>query len=149
MQLQNIRVDTVHGTQAGHHADVLQTWAGPRQLRIDGLSGSTGYQGMMLNPNDSSFGGGVRTGRTRTGQPAAALSWRPPKLTAPLTVQVSSSRPSLVLDDDKDYVVKLPATPVTTKGGVTIRGGRNVVLIGGEIRAPSARQHPQATTDAG
>lgn len=60
VQLQNIRVDTVHGTQQGHHADVLQTWAGPRQLRVDGLTGSTGYQGMMLNPRDGAFGGKQR-----------------------------------------------------------------------------------------
>ncbi|WP_298459331.1 hypothetical protein [uncultured Cellulomonas sp.] len=51
VQLQNIRVETVQGSQAGRHADVLQTWAGPRQLRIDGLTGHTQYQGMFLLPN--------------------------------------------------------------------------------------------------
>ena len=50
VQLQNVRVETVHGTRAGHHADVLQTWAGPRVLRVDGLTGSTTYQGLFLLP---------------------------------------------------------------------------------------------------
>jgi len=50
VQLQNIRVETVHGKEDGHHADVIQSWAGPASLRIDRLSGSTTYQGMFLLP---------------------------------------------------------------------------------------------------
>ena len=50
VQLQNIRVETVQGTQEGHHADVLQTWAGPEVLRVDHLTGSTTYQGFFLLP---------------------------------------------------------------------------------------------------
>ncbi len=51
VQLQNIRVETVHGSFAGHHADIVQTWAGPAELRIDRMTGSTGYQGFFLLPN--------------------------------------------------------------------------------------------------
>ncbi|KGM14074.1 hypothetical protein [Cellulomonas bogoriensis] len=51
VQLQNIRVETVRGSQDGHHADIIQTWAGPRVLRVDRLSGSTDYQGLFLLPN--------------------------------------------------------------------------------------------------
>ncbi len=50
VQLQNIHVETVQGTQEGHHADLIQTWAGPRQLLVDGLTGSTSYQGFFLLP---------------------------------------------------------------------------------------------------
>ncbi|HAI10277.1 MAG TPA: hypothetical protein DCM28_01145 [Phycisphaerales bacterium] len=50
LQLQNIRVDTVTGSFEGHHADVVQTWAGPTVLRIDHLTGITGYQGFFLHP---------------------------------------------------------------------------------------------------
>lgn len=60
VQIQNVRVETVHGTEATNHADVLQTWAGPRRLLVDRLTGSTGYQGFMLNPNDGAFGGTTR-----------------------------------------------------------------------------------------
>lgn len=51
VQLQNIRVETVNGEEEGHHADVIQSWAGPSELRVDRLSGSTTYQGMFLLPN--------------------------------------------------------------------------------------------------
>jgi hypothetical protein len=50
VQLQNIRVEKVHGSYSGMHADVLQTWAGPAELRIDRLTGYTGYQGFFLLP---------------------------------------------------------------------------------------------------
>jgi hypothetical protein len=56
VQLQNIRVDRVVGSQDGNHADLLQTWSGPRELLIDGFSGSTTYQGFFLTPNQSYSG---------------------------------------------------------------------------------------------
>jgi hypothetical protein len=52
VQLENVRIDLVHGSQSGHHADVLQTWAGPKVLRVDGLQGSSQYQGFFLLPNE-------------------------------------------------------------------------------------------------
>jgi hypothetical protein len=51
VQLQNILIDRVHGNATSHHADVVQTWAGPRVLRIDGLRATTEYQGLFLLPN--------------------------------------------------------------------------------------------------
>ncbi len=51
VQLQNLRLGTVSGTEEGHHADVIQVWAGPAELRVDGLTGSTNYQGFFLLPN--------------------------------------------------------------------------------------------------
>jgi hypothetical protein len=51
VQLENIRVDLVHGGRDLHHADVIQTWAGPRILRVDGLLAATQYQGFFLLPN--------------------------------------------------------------------------------------------------
>ena len=51
VQLQNIRVDKLVGSYSGHHADVIQTWAGPSELRVDGLTGHTTYQGFFMLPN--------------------------------------------------------------------------------------------------
>ena len=51
VQIQNVRCEKVHGSREGHHADIIQTWAGPAELRIDGLTGHTQYQGMFLLPN--------------------------------------------------------------------------------------------------
>jgi hypothetical protein len=50
VQLQNILIDQVNGTRATNHADLVQTWAGPERLRIDGLRGTTKYQGLFLTP---------------------------------------------------------------------------------------------------
>jgi hypothetical protein len=61
VQLQNIRIDTVHGSRSGDHADLVQTWAGPVLLRIDGLTGRTTYQGFFLMPRQRIKPGGPLT----------------------------------------------------------------------------------------
>ncbi|WCB96953.1 hypothetical protein DSM104299_05723 [Baekduia alba] len=54
VQLQNIRVDRVtardNKTFSDTHPDVLQSWAGPKVLRVDRLSAATDYQGFFLLP---------------------------------------------------------------------------------------------------
>jgi len=56
VQLENVRVEGVHARDESgftdNHPDVLQTWAGPAELRVDRLSGSTDYQGFFLAPNE-------------------------------------------------------------------------------------------------
>lgn len=69
--------------------------------------------------------------------PAAAtpkLTWAPPALDAPTTVVVSPTNRILRLDPTLDYVVQMPTTPLTGAGGLSISGGHDVVLVGGEIR---------------
>jgi hypothetical protein len=51
VELENIYIDTVHGSYTTNHADLIQSWAGPRRLLVDGLMGSTQYQGFFLLPN--------------------------------------------------------------------------------------------------
>jgi hypothetical protein len=51
VQLVNVLIDRVQGGYTSNHADIIQTWAGPRKLLIDGLTGSTAYQGFFLLPN--------------------------------------------------------------------------------------------------
>lgn len=51
--LKNVTIDPVHGTQSGHHADLLQTWAGPDSLVVDGFRGASDFQGIFLQPNDT------------------------------------------------------------------------------------------------
>jgi hypothetical protein len=55
---------------------------------------------------------------------------KPPALTAPTTVEITETNRRLFLDPGRDYVVRMPSTP---SGGIAIRGGRNVVIVGGEI----------------
>ena len=84
--------------------------------------------------------------RLKTGQPTATepLAWAPPALTDPITIQISNANRDLRLDEKKDYILKMPATPLTAKGGLVISGGRNVVLIGGAIEAPPLAEAPGA-----
>jgi hypothetical protein len=51
VQLENIEMAEVHGSYSTHHADLIQTWAGPKRLLVDGFVGSTDYQGFFLLPN--------------------------------------------------------------------------------------------------
>jgi hypothetical protein len=51
VQLENIRVTNVWGSNTTEHADVVQTWGGVRALRIDRLSGDGDYQGLTVDPD--------------------------------------------------------------------------------------------------
>jgi chitodextrinase len=79
--------------------------------------------------------------RPTTQQPApppppptsGSVKWPAPTLTNPTTVQVSNSNNRLYLSSGQDYIIRMPSTPLTATGGLWIIGGRNVVLVGGEI----------------
>jgi hypothetical protein len=62
----------------------------------------------------------------------AKLTWKPPTLTSPTTVDVTNATRTRTLDTSKDYIVNV-TEKITEAGGIQIQGGRNVVLIGGEI----------------
>jgi hypothetical protein len=64
----------------------------------------------------------------------SVLTWAPPPLDNPVTIQVTNQHCKLKLDPQKDYRLQMRDTPLTADGGLTIRGGHNIVLIGGEIR---------------
>ena len=71
------------------------------------------------------------------------LSWAPPKLDKPETVQLGERRGyGLKLKKDRDYIVKLPKDKPFI-GELNIYGGRNVVIIGGEIRIPGGDEDPE------
>lgn len=66
---------------------------------------------------------------------ADLLTWAPPPLSNPISISLGTGSTTNTLDPAKDYIVKLPAA---IKNGTThLRGGRNVVVIGGHIRLPS------------
>ena len=55
VHVQNVAMgSTLVGEKAYNHADCLQVWNGPTSLKVDGFSCVTGYQGMFLNPHDTS-----------------------------------------------------------------------------------------------
>jgi hypothetical protein len=49
--MRDVLFDRVYGSLSTNHAELIQTWAGPDRLMIDGLTGSTTYQGLFLEPN--------------------------------------------------------------------------------------------------
>jgi len=48
VQIENVRIDGVHGFQRSWHADVIQPWGGVRALLVDRLTAVTSYQGIQL-----------------------------------------------------------------------------------------------------
>jgi hypothetical protein len=79
-------------------------------------------------PSATSSGGGASSGQ---------LAWAPPELTDPTTVQLTADHKDLKLDQDRDYILKMPTDGPLEAKGTSIWGGRNVVLIGGEISVPA------------
>ena len=96
------------------------------------------WQAWAQNP--APLAGAASINALNAGLPRPKLSWAPPALADPITIEVSESRANLKLDQAKDYIIKMPSKPLL--GGLGIWGGRNVVLIGGEIHIPSKEEAP-------
>ncbi|WP_027005105.1 hypothetical protein [Conexibacter woesei] len=77
------------------------------------------------------------------------LTWAPPRLVNPITINVTTTNRSLRLDAGKDYIVSMPAGALTGGYGVVINGGHNVVLIGGEIDIPWQGDPPPVNSRRG
>lgn len=48
VQIENVRVDGIYGYSDQFHADVVQTFGGFKELRIDKLTGYSAYQGLTI-----------------------------------------------------------------------------------------------------
>jgi hypothetical protein len=83
----------------------------------------------------SSGSGADHAAALQVSSPAAAqLAWAPPVLSDPITVDVPSEAPvELNLDSNRDYIFKLGH--LWGPGGLTVRGGHNVVIVGGQVTA--------------
>ena len=70
------------------------------------------------------------------GARAVGSTLRPPELVDPVRVEISpdGSRRVWRFDEDRDYLIEMPDEPV--RRGIVLDGGRNIVLIGGEISIP-------------
>lgn len=55
VQLQNINGESSEVDSDTFHSDNLQTWAGPAELRVDGWTGISTFQGFFFNPDDPNF----------------------------------------------------------------------------------------------
>ncbi len=68
---------------------------------------------------------------------AQKLSWAPPVLSNPITLNVAATGSSLKLNQSRDYIIRMPGVVVT--GVVELWGGRNIHLIGGEVKMTSMK----------
>jgi hypothetical protein len=71
-------------------------------------------------------------GETAPEPPPAGLKWARPILTDPVVCNVSATNRTFDLQG-RDFVIKMPSTPVTWPYGVTIKDGGKGTVIGGEI----------------
>jgi len=75
---------------------------------------------------------------TTAAAPPATLRWAPPVLTNPTTIALNDGYSKLALNPTKDYILKMP--PSVKRGGVSVMGGRNVVIIGGHVQLPAEQR---------
>jgi hypothetical protein len=64
----------------------------------------------------------------------APLRWPQPRLEQPRVVRLGTGMTVTDMDPKRDYIVKLPHA--VKRGATVLKGGRNVVLVGGEIEIP-------------
>jgi len=73
------------------------------------------------------------------------LTWKPKRLTNAVTVAVEQGRHQYDLDPARDYRIVMPKVWLTGPGGLILKGGRNIRLIGGTIEIPA--QGPTASIE--
>ncbi len=69
-------------------------------------------------------------------------------MTSPVTINVTNANARLNLNAGQDYIVKLPGTPLTASGGLWLIGGRNIIVVGGEIFDDSPISSPTSVDEA-
>jgi hypothetical protein len=63
----------------------------------------------------------------------AGSAWDRPALVDPTTIVVDAAHNDLVLDQSKDYILRLTPGVDSMRTGLTVWGGRNVVIDGGDL----------------
>jgi hypothetical protein len=51
VQIENVRAQNVWGSENTEHADVIQTWGGVKDLRVDRVTADGDYQGLTIDPD--------------------------------------------------------------------------------------------------
>ena len=65
--------------------------------------------------------------------PVRSWLWAPPTLSSPITINVSNQNSLHLFRRRFGVPVKMPSSPLTVSGGLSLIGSRNVVIVGGEI----------------
>jgi hypothetical protein len=140
-----VGVDTATTTASAGDSGTTSTTA----TTVEVTSTTAAAPTTTIAPTVTTVAPTVPTTPTTTPPTSNALSWRPPQLVSPATIYVTNSTPYWLptLDETRDYVVVLPGRPGNPQAtplnhGIGIVGGRNVVLVGGEIVLPSKSAQP-------
>jgi hypothetical protein len=98
-----------------------------------GSSGSGSGSGSGTGTGSGAGSGGGSGSGTGTGD--GLLDWAPPVLHNPVTIDLpATGTVRLDLDNSRDYIIRYP--DVRRVGGLTLRGGRDIVIIGGASTLP-------------
>jgi hypothetical protein len=112
--------------------------AAPYSASWDTTNTSNGSHTLTAVARDTSGNTTTATGITvNVSNPTASgprLTWAPPALSNPVTIDVPNSNGRLVLDTSRDYIVNVDH--LTACGGLWLEGGRNIVVVGGQITIP-------------
>ncbi len=127
------------------HGTVDRTDGGLRYVPADGFSGSDDFGYTVCdNRTPAACSNGtivVDVAAPVTPQPSGGSggsdSYAPaPTMVDPTVIQLHVGDDTLRLDDSKDYILQMPDQKKT--GGLVIRGGRNVEVIGGYMSIATA-----------
>ena len=88
------------------------------------------------------LGAGSGCGGDPTRDADFSLRWPAPRLERPEVIEIGARGGEVRLARGRDYRIVLPRT-VRAVGGISLLGGRNVVLVGGHVTIPPAG--PRAT----
>src|SRR5690606_24863968 len=101
-----------------------------RRQFLGGMMAGGGLPALLAVPGTSAQVQGATAGSSLSRALARArLMWRPPNTSGYTPIQITESN-NISLDPDRDYVV----TKLQTEGFFQIFGGRNIVIIGGEVK---------------
>lgn len=87
--------------------------------------------------NTSAASDSVKLHARKVAETTDQLTWSPPELVDPITIEVNNSNNNLKLQRDKDYIIRF-TEKITAPFGLRIDGNyaRNIVMVGGEIDIP-------------
>ena len=122
------RVPQRHVPRPDDRSDVPGRWLDVRDVvHVLGRGPRHGWQRLNFSSVPQR-----RDRRVLSSASGAKLAWAPPTLSSPITINVSNQNSLIYLDAGR-YIVKMPSSPLTVSGGLSLIGGRNVVIVGGEI----------------
>ena len=139
VQIENVRVDGLLGSDRGAHADVVQPWGGVRELRIDRLTGVSRFQGLVLPPESAPIGAAdIRYANLVAVTPTATALAQPRTGGHMLWLTQPGSCAGYPVGLDRVYVVPRPGRTIATSVWPQVGDGSPCAAVqeGDSVRWP-------------